>query len=276
MPLPQFVIIGAAKAATTWLTEVLRRQPDVFMPAPELHFFNRRWAEGLGWYEAQFAAARPGQLLGEKSASYLADPEVPGRLAAVLPQARLIVQLRNPVERAYSDYCMLLRRGEVSGDVARYLDADRTPEPRFLEHGLYARHLAAFAKHFPREQLKVLLYDDIRRDPQSVFAEVAAYLGLPNPVPPPIIASRVKDKETPLAPMALRRLPAPVKAMVRPLRGRAWFERARGLLARPERYPPLGDDLRRRMSAYYADEIGALEDMLGRRLDGWRQGGQPR
>ena len=70
-------------------------------------------SDGPDWYAAQFAGARTDQLIGEKSASYLADARVPARLRAVLPEARLIVQLRNPIERAYSDYCMLLRRGEV-------------------------------------------------------------------------------------------------------------------------------------------------------------------
>ncbi|MGH8542189.1 MAG: sulfotransferase, partial [Gammaproteobacteria bacterium] len=75
--LPDFVIIGAPKSATTWLLANLRAQPQIFMPGPELHFFNRNYQRGLGWYKAQFSAAGQDQIVGEKSASYLAHPEVP-------------------------------------------------------------------------------------------------------------------------------------------------------------------------------------------------------
>jgi hypothetical protein len=99
--LPSFIIIGAPKAATSWLTSNLRASRQVFMPKAELHYFNRNFGSGPAWYRAQFSGARENQIIGEKSASYLASPEVPERLKSLLPNARLIVQLRNPVERAY-------------------------------------------------------------------------------------------------------------------------------------------------------------------------------
>jgi hypothetical protein len=267
--LPQFIIIGAAKAATTWLSTVLRQQPGVFMPEPELHYYNRNYDKGLGWYARNFDAALAGQVIGEKSASYLADAEVPGRIKQALPKARLIVQLRNPVERAYSDYCMLLRRGEVGGDVARYLDTDRTPMRRFLDHGLYALHLANFLDVFPRERIKILLYDDIAQDPNGVFVDVARFLDLVDAVPPEQAARRVKDKDAAMLPLSLRRLLRPVKAAARPWRDQPVFQKARGLLAKPMRYPPLDEATRRRMAAFYTDDVRALEDLIDRKLDGW-------
>lgn len=272
--LPQFVIIGAAKAATTWLSTVLRQQPGVFMPEPEVHFFNRNYERGPDWYAASFAAARPGQIVGEKSASYLSDPRVPSRLARLLPEARLIVQLRDPVQRAYSDYCMLLRRGEVGADIERHLDpaagrAAPATTRRFLEDGLYARHLQAFLEHFPRGQIEVLLYDDIALDAGRAFARVAAFVGLADPVPPEAPGRRVKDKATPMLPLPIRRLLRPLKAAARPWRDRPLFEGVRGLLVRPVLYPPLGEALAAQLAAYYADDVRALAGLLGRDLSGW-------
>lgn len=269
MTLPNFVVIGAPKAATTWLSDALRGQPDVFMPGPELHFFNRNHDRGVGWYAAHFADARPGQLVGEKSASYLADPEVPRRLRRVLPDARLVVQLRNPVERAYSDYCMLYRRGEVGADAASYLDPARAGLRRFLDDGLYARHLDAFLALFPRERIKVILYDDIRRDADGVFDDVTGFLGLSDPTRPEALCRRVKDKERAMLPLPLRRALRPLKGAARPLRGRPWFQAAHRLLARPTAYPPLDGELRRRMAAHYLDDVRALERLLGRDLGAW-------
>ncbi len=267
--LPHFVIIGAAKAATTWLSTVLARQPKVFMPQQEVHFFNRHYQLGLNWYVTNFADAGPDQIIGEKSASYLADPQVPGRLARLLPEAHLIVQLRDPVERAYSDYCMLLRRGEVSDNIARYLDPDDTPVRRFVDDGLYAHHLAAFLKVFPQTQVKILFYDDILRDPGNVYRDIICFIGLVEAMPIEEIAQRVKDKTTPMLPLPARRLLRPLKGLVRPWRDRAALKKIHGLFARPVAYPPLAETTRRRLAAFYADDVRVLEKLVDRRLDGW-------
>ena len=120
-----FLVIGATKSATTWLQRSLQADPDVFMPDPELHYFSRELQLGDDWYLDQFAGAAPGQRIGEKSNSYLEDPQAAARIARSLPRARLVAQLRSPIERAYSDYCMMYRRGEVGRDVARYLAGHR-------------------------------------------------------------------------------------------------------------------------------------------------------
>ncbi|HYZ48537.1 MAG TPA: sulfotransferase, partial [Sphingomonas sp.] len=147
--LPEFIVVGAAKAATTWIAHHLRERPDVFLPGPEPHFYSRFYDKGFDWYAKCFRGAQPEQKVGEKSADYLAHPDVPARLAATIPGVRLVVQLRNPIDRAYSDYCMFYRRGTVGSDVERHLRAGSAKYPRFLEDGLYYRHLSRFLEHFP-------------------------------------------------------------------------------------------------------------------------------
>jgi Sulfotransferase family len=270
--LPDFVIIGATKSATTWLTSNLRAHPQVFMPSPELHYFSRWFDRGDAWYCAQLAGAGAGQLLGEKSASYLPHPEAPQRMRRLLPGAKLLVQLRNPVERAYSDYCMHYRRGEVTREIGRYLDAERTPIPRLLEDGFYCRHLMRFMSVFSSEQIRILLYDDIRARPGEVFRDVCRYLGIDDGIAPQAVERRVKDKETPVVPPRARRLLAPLKAMVEPYRQTRAFVAARSLIARSLRYPPLTPELRRSLEAHYADDVGRLAGLLGRDLSIWRTG----
>ena len=267
--LPDFVIIGATKSATTWLSQNLRSHRDVFMPSPELHYFSRFLDRGDDWYRAQFAGARAGQLIGEKSASYLPHPDAPQLLHRLLPRAKLLAQLRNPIERAYSDYCMHYRRGQVNRDIDRYLDARRTPIPRLLEDGFYHRHLTNFLRTFPLPRLKILLYDDIRERPREVFREVCGHLGIDDAVEPQAVEQRVKDKETPRVPPRARQLLAPFKAIVQPYRGTRAFVAAHSLIARRLRYPPLAPELRRRLQAYYAEDIARLGDLLGRDLSVW-------
>lgn len=269
---PAFVIIGAAKAATTWLGNRLRDRPDVFLPLEEPHFFSREFARGPEWYGDLFADAAPGQLLGEKSADYLHDRMVPARLHAMLPEARLVVQLRDPVERAYSDYCMFFRRGTVDGDIVRHLDPARDrPVPRFVADGFYHEQLSRFLAFYPADRVKVILFEDIKADAAGVAREVEDFLGLPPLAAVPAAGSRANVKDAPMLPLPLRRALAPAKQLVAPLRSHGWFKALHRRLAREIAYPPLPASLAASLRAHYADDISRLELMLGRDLTSWKQ-----
>lgn len=265
---PSFIIIGAVKAATTWIAHQLRSRDDVFLPGPEPHYFSRDYARGPDWYARCFDGARPGQRIGEKSADYLAHESAAARIAKDLPGTRLIAQLRNPVDRAYSDYCMLYRRGQVSGNVAAELDPARTTQPRFLNDGLYAKHLARFFDHFPADHVEIILHDAIRIAPEQCAARVAAFLNLP-PHPLADAEQRHNDSASAVLPLALRRLPAPIKGLAAPLRNNAAFRSIRGMFARPVDYPAFTPDVRARVQEYYRDDIARLQRMIGRDLTHW-------
>ena len=265
---PDFLIIGAAKSATTWLQNSLRQSGTVFMPGPELHFFSREYGRGLGWYEAQFAAAGDALLLGEKSNSYLTEPAAAERIRGAAPGVRLIAQLRDPVARAYSDYCMLYRRGSVTKEIARYLDPDLAADRRFIGDGCYARHLRRFVDLFPREQLLVLFYEDIRTAPELQLEMVARHIGFDGDLAAPL-ADRVKDRRTAVVPRPLRQALRPVRPLLDPVRDSAVMRSLRGAVARPVRYPPLPRPLAAKLRDHYASDIAALEEIAGRRLEAW-------
>lgn len=262
-------MIGAVKAATTWIAHQLRQHPAIYMPEPEPHYFSTEFDHGLDWYRRWFAEAAPGMVIGEKSADYLAHPQAAQRIATLLPKIPLIAQLRNPIERAYSDYCMLFRRGTVTEDPRHYLDRPGGAQPRFLQDGLYGRHLARYLDHFPHWQIKVVLHEDIRATPETVIAEVCRHIDVPVHVTPEEVRARKNDSEAPLLPLALRRLLAPAKPIVQPLRDNPWFRLIRSGLARPVRYPPLTDDLYNRLRDYYSDDVERLARMIGRDLTPW-------
>jgi Sulfotransferase family len=273
--LPEFVIIGATKAATTWLLQNLQAHPRVWMPDAELHYFSRHPERGEAWYRAQFAGAPPGRVIGEKSASYLPHPAAPIQLRALLPEARLVAQLRNPIERAYSDYCMHYRRGQVGRRLGRYLDPAGTPIPRLLQDGLYFRHLSAWLAVFPRAQIEVVLYDDIRRAPAAVFGKVCGHLGIEQPAASALLDQRIKNKNAVMLPPLARRVLAPLKGAVAPWRENAAFRFARALIARRIDYPALTPALRDQLADYYREDVAALGRLLGRDLGGWLVERQP-
>jgi hypothetical protein len=131
--LPQFLGLGAQKAGTTSLHHMLAGHPDVFLPpAKELQFFSLHHRQGPEWYQAQFEHAQPGQVCGEISPYYLFHPLVPQRIRALLPHARCIALLRDPVERCLSHYFHACRLGFETLPLAQALAA----ESQRLEHAL--------------------------------------------------------------------------------------------------------------------------------------------
>lgn len=267
--LPKFLVIGAEKAATTWISHQLRHHPRLWLPNAEPHFFSREFHRGIDWYEGLFTGAPADRVVGEKSADYLAHDHSAARIAKILPDAHIIAQLRNPVDRAYSDYCMYFRRGSVNADLGLHLDPRRAPRSRFLEGGLYARHLTRLMDCHPGVKLKVLLYEDIQEDPETVIDEVCRHIGIETHIAPDAVSGRQNDSRSPMLPLALRRALAPARPWLDPMRSNPLLARMRSLMARPVRYPPLTSELRSILQDYYAKDVEALELLLDRDMSHW-------
>jgi hypothetical protein len=268
-----FLIIGAAKSATTWLQQSLQQDPNIYMPAPELHYFSRCYDRGDEWYLSNFEGQKGQRLVGEKSNSYMDTEGAAERISRKLPKALLIAQLRNPIERAYSDYCMFYRRGEVDRDVAKYLDPRSGAGGRFLNGGLYFQQLQAYVDRFPTEQILVVLYEDMKINPGAQLGRVRKFMKITDDLPLRPLERKVKDKEEPVVNPALRRLLRPFKPMVAPFRNNAGFKKIRSIAAAEVQYAPLTRELRERMSDFYTTEIEKLGAIVGRDLSGWLRNG---
>ena len=267
-----FLIIGAAKSATTWLQQSLQQDPLIYMPDPELHYFSREFHRGDQWYLDQFTVAGGQRLIGEKSNSYLDMPAAVDRIKTALPNAKLIAQLRNPVECAYSDYCMLFRRSEVDGDIEQFLSPQKAKSNRFLDGGLYGQQIQAYRERFPVEQLCVMFFEDMKVNPQAELDQARSFLGLaPGQLQP--LGKKVKDKETALIHGTLRSYLKPFKAIAAPFRKTKWFQLLRGTMASPVSYPPLTQALRDELTAFYEPDVKVLGTLLGRDLSDWLHGG---
>lgn len=269
-PLPQFVVIGAIKAATTWIRAQLQLNPGIYMPGPETHFFSREYERGVDHYRRWFEPApASASLIGEKSADYLSDPAVPARMSAMLPDVRLIIQLRNPVDRAYSHYKMYYRRGLVGNSPDEYLRTLDSKYPCFLLDGLYGQHSRSWLDHFSKEQFLVFRFEDVKNDARAIVERVSHHIGI-SPVFDEKLASHSEnDSKARILPLAMRNLLAPLKESARPYRGRPWFENARSLLAKEIAYPPLSKDLRAHLQDFYRDDILETESLLGIDLSSW-------
>jgi hypothetical protein len=184
--LPSFLIIGAEKAGTTWLHDVLRAHPGLFLPdVKEVHYFNRFDSNGReidnfsrrgpDWYRRHFAHAAPGIPTGEATPMYLCDPEAPARIRQTLPDARFIVMLRDPVSRAWSHYRMARAKQQIDADLDALIDA---ADARFLGRGLYGQQLARWLGLFPRDRFLVLFFEEVMAHPEPALERIADWLGV--------------------------------------------------------------------------------------------------
>ena len=264
-----FLIIGATKSATTWLQRSLQADPCVSMPSPELHYFSREYSRGDDWYLSQFAANASTIVAGEKSNTYLESSQAAVRIAAKLPDVKLVVQLRNPVERAYSDYCMMYRRGEVGRDVASYLDPRNSRNTRIVGLGFYGRQLQHYYDRFPSERILVTFYETIRMHPEQQLGTVRSFLGLPANLSGNVVRGKVKDKTTPMLSPELRRLLRPLKPVVAPFRNSPAFQKVHSALATEIDYSPFPEGIRGRLIDHYAGDVEQLGRLVGRDLSAW-------
>jgi hypothetical protein len=197
-PLPDFLILGAQKTGTTALYAYLRWHPQITGPSfKEVSFFDRHYARGERWYRAHMPVARSA-VVGEASPSYLLHPLAPERAARMVPGARLIALLRNPVERAFSQYQheVVLGRETLSFEDALTQEDERMRgevdrmlgDPAYFSYawwnytyaarGRYAEQLERWYDAFPREQVLVVLTDDLAADTAGTYARVLDFLGV--------------------------------------------------------------------------------------------------
>jgi len=286
---PTFLVIGAYKAGTTSLHHVLRAHPDVFVPARrEPSFFafvdapeptNPAWASAVrdeSEYLALFADAGSATAAGEVSPEYLLHHAAPQSIARRLPDVTLLAVLRNPVDRAFSDWVMYRREGQ---EKLTFEDALGVQEARqavgdatgfYLATGQYADQIARYQDRFGRDQLHVWLYEDISTDPASAYAEMFAAIGV-DPRPPQTVHEHHNLGAVPAG--AVDRFAYSARTRLRPLTRRLPLAgvRRRFSSVLDERLvrPQLDASTRARLIEHFRADIERLQELIGRDLAAW-------
>ena len=184
MRLPDFVIIGAMKSATSTLHDQLAEQSGIFMSTPkEPCYFSDDpvFARGVEWYAGLFEAAPAGALCGESSTHYTKLPTYPDtalRLARLLPKAKLVYVMRHPVDRLVSHYIHGWTEGEIRVPIDRALDL----HPELIHYGRYAMQLDAYLEHFDRSAILPVFFERVRDHGPEELERVARFVGHAGPV----------------------------------------------------------------------------------------------
>ena len=223
--LPHFLGLGTQKGGTTSLQKLLEQHPGVFLPpCKEVHYFSQHDHESLDWYAAHYRDAQLGQRRGDITPYYLFHPRAPHRIRAVLPKAQLIVLLRDPVERALSQYFHARRHGfeplelepalaaepeRLAGSASR-LSAPGTCDYSHQKHSYVSRsryeiQLAAYEALFPKRQLLVLRSEDLFSHTEACWQKIQAFLGLQQlPLPGPLAQANAGKGEANAVPALVR------------------------------------------------------------------------
>jgi hypothetical protein len=242
-----FLGLGAQKAGTTTLHSWLERHPQLFLPeCKEVHYFSLNYQFGWPWYEAHFhPGLDAGLRCGEITPYYLFHPAAPRRIAESLPDARLIVLLRDPVERAISHYFHARRLGFEALTLRDAIDQEQhrlsgaeavlaSPSGRHLAHqeqsyisrSDYPEQLDRYHASFADEQLLILRSEDLFEYPQACWERLLAFLELqPAPCPPLPQANRGQGERIAVADddrAVLRRCLQPVYERIRCTYGFGW------------------------------------------------------
>jgi hypothetical protein len=294
-----FVIVGAQRSASTYLSECLRHHPEIFMCVDEVPYFEHPFFENSSEsaLRAMFASATPGQRLGIHRPNYLGRPECAANIRSCAPSARILAVLRDPIARAISAYFWYMQFGLlplVPLDVGMehllsgWSDTKYPRAREIIEFGFYGRQLTRFVDGFGRDNVLILLANRLR-DP-ATESRVYDFLGVDQ-----AHRHRLEGRRNPGV-YDLRRL-----RWLRARRRFAWswdevsvFTYRRRRWRRPLRFlpnaaivgidrvvlariygnpmPSLRPDLESRLRAVYAPDVGNLETLMGTDLTSWREG----
>lgn len=276
-----FAGVGVQKSATGWLFRALEAHPGTATPVDaemkEVNYFNHRWHLGHGWYEAQFPAS-DGRPRGEFSVEYAAASDVPDRMRRYNGDLRLILCLRDPIERAFSQHRYLVGRGLVPPHLHRFSDAWEM-NPSYAEQSTYAEVIERFVDAFSAEQLLVVDYDHVRTDPGSVLERTFRHVGVDPQFVPASAGRRFNSSRRPRGELARRVRGAAIGAVqalphgaAGRLRRTPLAGRVNALLTKPvdaSVVPALTDDERRELRSFFEADVQRVRLLADGVGGGW-------
>ncbi len=309
--LPDFFIVGAAKAGTTSIYQYLKQHPEIYLPPikevnyfcsdirPEnfrtdyarsvylnvdayieggmkdevFHGFIQNWEQ----YKKIFNPAAGKNAIGELSNTYLFSEVAAKNIYEKFPQAKIIMILRNPVERAFSHYQMDLRNGLVKEDFITEFNNDRYRLPKgwgisnlYYELGLYSEQVKRFMQFFKREQILVLLHDNFVNHEKSSFHMICKFLNVNENFEFNFSVKHNQAKAPRNKFIAMLSRQKKITKLTKKLFSSELLESIKRSLFRKENQKGITDEARRTVAGYYADDINKLSQLLNIDLSIWK------
>jgi len=285
-----FIGVGAAKCGTTWLFECLNQHPQILVPLKkELYFFYKenghifwenqpsKYDRGIGWYLDQFPDYEKGKVRGEMATNYYRDSQSPKLINNHFPNINIIVILRNPVDMLYSLFWF--GKATVSASLPETFDKF-IEKKKFLDRGLFFKHLSRYYDFFDENQIYVMLLDDVKRDSVKAVTDLYHFLKVKSDFVPLIIKEKVNS--TPMTKnMSFKKVINIIFKRVSPLltekmklslvSNNFLYRVYQKVNQNKVKYPPMDRNLRKELIEYYRNDIKKLEKLIGRDLSKWKK-----
>ena len=280
---PDFIGIGAQKCATTWVYSILNAHPALALAMPEggdkdTRFFSYYYDRGFAWYEDQFNKLGENTVKGEFSTSYFTSREAPQRIAEYAPDIKLLVCLRNPIERAFSNHKHEVSLGRIKGEYRNFEKALQK-NPMYLHQSLYHIHLSRWLEHFPPENILVVLVDDIEQKADRVVESIYRFLGVDPSFQPKfrhqqvhqsrVVSSSFLEISVTLLSSLIKRLGlGSIIGILRNMGIKSAIDKANSRTG-SETFPPMEPATRDYLIEYFRDANDTLGKILERDLSFW-------
>lgn len=284
---PNFIVAGAIKAGTTTLYQYLKQHPQVFVPeTKELRYFaydtKDQWCiengqafpiKSFDKYLDEFSSVKDEIAVGEVSPNYLASATAPQAIHSVYPDMKIIFSLRNPVDSAYSAYQMDVRAGRES----RPIEAALATTERRVERYRYYNYLKDWYALFENEQILVIAFDDLVREPEATMTEIYAFLGVDTQyklATENVATNRGGMPESKLSKLFFRstnrirktQLAKKYKAYI-PSFAFEFYQNLRN--SSLKKASPMPDGIRSQLCEYYRDDVAALGKLTNLKVGKW-------
>ena len=289
MTLPNFIMIGVAKAGTTSFFHYLDQHPQIYMcPIKATNFFGYEDARNWKWmeegdppllrnfpvrtveeYEASFAGASTEIAIGEVSPQYFRCPTAAQRIHDSIPNVKLIVSLRNPADRAFSGFLMRTRRG----DAVKGFYEELSPQSSHVKEGFYYRRLKRYLDIFPKDRIKIYLFEEFRKEPARIVANLYEFLG--------VATNFVPDTSTRHNPAGIPKIRLLNQLFFHPtlinIAKSVIPENIQGMAKRVQQQnlkaaPKLPAELRAELLNHYREDILKLQELVDHDLSVWLKG----
>ena len=245
--------------------QCLREHPEVFVSEEkELEFFNRHFEKGIAWYEQHFTPQPQHKAVGEITPIYLSHECAVGRMAAIIPDARLFVVLREPVARAYSAF--ELHRERFSGS---FREACEQRPDYLIDWGCYARHLRRVYAHYDESQVAVYLYEELQDQPHRFLSQLFEFLRVDSHFRPKHIQIRYNRMMYPRTQRLLRSIGIGWAVdFIKDTQVGKWI-RNRHVAQRPSPFAAIDQEDANWLKLQFRDDVLELQQLIGRNLTSW-------
>ncbi len=277
-----FIGIGVGKAATNWLFECIKEHPDIRGPIgrvkKEIHFFSRNYDQGYAWYHSKFEFGS--WKTGEYSPSYFPDKNVPERIYKYHPEVKMLLTLRNPIDRAFSQHRYKVMNNWLPRQLYDF-EAALPLNPSYIEYGKYASQLERFLEFFERDSIHIVLVDDLSSTPEACFQQIYEFLGVDNTFFPSLIHKKKNKSYVYRNPrlerfirncsdLLLEFFGDSVAKAIKATKIHSLLRKYNQVKCEENVVPPLSPEMRKRLYEIFAEEIERLSGLIDRDLSHWR------